>query len=87
MAGAGSALYDEDFGWPNLADGLALATRGDGTLLQLLADSYNGRSPDGKYDSIGESSGLIVCADHSAQALGWPEAVGGAAVLNMGWNE
>jgi pimeloyl-ACP methyl ester carboxylesterase len=58
-----SALYDKDFGWPNLADALELATRGDGTLLQLLADSYNGRSPDGKYDSIGESSGLIVCAD------------------------
>jgi pimeloyl-ACP methyl ester carboxylesterase len=58
-----SALYDQDFGWPNLADALELATRGDGTLLQLLADSYNGRSSDGTYDSIGESSGLIVCAD------------------------
>lgn len=58
-----SGLYDEEFGWPNLADALDLAKHGDGTVLQLLADSYNGRRDDGTYDSIGESSGIIVCAD------------------------
>ena len=58
-----SSLYDEDFGWPNLADALHLARRGDGTFLQLLADSYNGRRDDGTYDSLAESSGIIVCAD------------------------
>jgi pimeloyl-ACP methyl ester carboxylesterase len=58
-----SGLYDKDSGWPNLADALHLATRGDGTFLQLLADSYNGRRDDGTYDSLAESSGIIVCAD------------------------
>ena len=58
-----SSLYDEEFGWPNLADALRLANHGDGTFLQLLADSYNGRRDDGTYDSLAESSGIIVCAD------------------------
>jgi len=61
--GVFSGLYDEEFGWPNLADALHLATRGDGTFLQYLADSYNGRRDDGTYDSLAESSGIIVCAD------------------------
>jgi pimeloyl-ACP methyl ester carboxylesterase len=58
-----SGLYDEDFGWPNLADALDFARHGDGTFLQLLADSYNGRRSDGSYDSLAESSGIILCAD------------------------
>ena len=58
-----SSLYDKDFGWPNLADTLHFARHGDGTFLQLLADSYNGRRDDGTYDSLAESSGIIVCAD------------------------
>jgi pimeloyl-ACP methyl ester carboxylesterase len=58
-----SSLYDKEFGWPNLADALHLARRGDGTFLQLLADSYNGRRDDGTYDSLAESSAIIVCAD------------------------
>jgi pimeloyl-ACP methyl ester carboxylesterase len=58
-----SSLYDEQFGWKDLADALDAASRGDGTLLQSLADSYNGRREDGTYDSIAESSGLILCAD------------------------
>ena len=58
-----SGLYDEEFGWPNLADALNSARHGDGTFLQLLADSYNGRRADGSYDSLAESSGIIVCAD------------------------
>ena len=29
----------------------------------MLADSYNGRRDDGTYDSLAESSGIIVCAD------------------------
>jgi hypothetical protein len=58
-----SGLYDEEFGWPNLADALDLAAHGDGTSLLELADAYNGRRGDGTYDSIGESSGIIRCAD------------------------
>jgi hypothetical protein len=60
-----SALYDKEFGWPNLADALDLATQADGTFLQLLADSYNGRRDNGTYDSVAEASGLIVCADRA----------------------
>ena len=58
-----SSLYDREFGWPDLADALDFARDGDGTLLLWIADSYNGRHDDGTYDSIGESSGLILCAD------------------------
>ena len=61
--GVVSSLYDEEFGWPNLADALNFAKRGDGTFLQLLADSYNGRRANGSYDSLAESSGIILCAD------------------------
>jgi pimeloyl-ACP methyl ester carboxylesterase len=58
-----SSLYDREFGWTDLADALDFARDGDGTLLLLLADSYNGRNDDGSYDSITEASGLILCAD------------------------
>jgi pimeloyl-ACP methyl ester carboxylesterase len=58
-----SALYDKAFGWPTLAQGLAQAQRGDGSLLQALADSYNGRRDDGSYDNINEVIGVILCDD------------------------
>ncbi|HXY93394.1 MAG TPA: alpha/beta fold hydrolase, partial [Acidimicrobiia bacterium] len=58
-----SALYDRQYGWPELAASLALAEHGDGSGLLALADEYNGRSPDGTYDSLAESSGVILCAD------------------------
>jgi hypothetical protein len=58
-----AALYDKSFGWPALAQGLAGATRGDGTILQELADSYNGRRADGSYDNIQETIGVIRCDD------------------------
>jgi len=58
-----ASLYDKDFGWPNLADALELAKRGDGTLLQLLADSYNGRRDDGT--TVGEDE-ILTLADEDA---------------------
>jgi pimeloyl-ACP methyl ester carboxylesterase len=58
-----SALYDKQFGWPTLAQGLQEATKGDGTLLLLLADSYNGRRADGSYDNSNEAIGIILCDD------------------------
>jgi hypothetical protein len=58
-----AGLYDERFGWPDLAYALARAVRGDGTILLALADGYNGRRNDGTYDGLAESAGIILCAD------------------------
>ena len=59
-----SALYDKQYGWPNLADALHQATaHRDGSLLQSLADTYNGRRPNGTYDNIDEVIGIILCDD------------------------
>ena len=58
-----SALYDKDYGWPELADALRAAQAGDGTKLLALADDYNGRRDDGTYDNIDEVIGVILCDD------------------------
>jgi hypothetical protein len=59
-----SALYDKQYGWRDLADALHDATaHKDGWLLQLLADSYNGRGPNGGYDNSGDVIGVIRCDD------------------------
>jgi pimeloyl-ACP methyl ester carboxylesterase len=58
-----ASLYDEQYGWKDLADALDGARHHDGTLMLWLADSYNGRRDDGTYDSIAESASLILCAD------------------------
>lgn len=61
--GVAAALYSTQL-WPVLADALFLAeTQQDGTLLQVLADTYLGRRPDGTYDNS-QIAGLVVnCAD------------------------
>jgi pimeloyl-ACP methyl ester carboxylesterase len=58
-----SALYDRQYGWPELADALAEARQGDGSGLLGLADIYNGRHDDGTYDNIDEVIGVILCDD------------------------
>jgi pimeloyl-ACP methyl ester carboxylesterase len=58
-----SSLYDKQYGWPELAEGLYVAEHGDGTVLQAIADSYNGRHDDGSYDNINEVIGIILCDD------------------------
>ncbi len=61
--GVFAALYSTQL-WPVLADALAAAeTRGDGSLLQVLADSYLGRQPDGTYDNSQLAGFAINCAD------------------------
>jgi pimeloyl-ACP methyl ester carboxylesterase len=61
--GVAAALYSTQL-WPVLADALFLAeTQQDGSLLQVLADTYLGRQPDGTYDNS-QISGLVInCAD------------------------
>ena len=58
-----SALYDRQYGWPELADALTDARKGDGTYLLALADLYNGRRDNGTYDNIDEGIGVILCDD------------------------
>ena len=61
--GVVAALYSTQL-WPVLADALFVAdTEQDGSLLQVLADSYLGRQPDGGYDNS-QLAGLVInCAD------------------------
>lgn len=49
--------------WPVVAQALVEADGGDGTILQALADSYLGRSPDGTYDNSQVAGSAINCAD------------------------
>jgi pimeloyl-ACP methyl ester carboxylesterase len=58
-----SALYDRQYGWPQLAEALDDARTGDGSYLLGLADLYNGRRDDGTYDNIDEVIGVILCDD------------------------
>jgi pimeloyl-ACP methyl ester carboxylesterase len=67
------ALYDKANGWPALAAGLARATRGDGTVLQILADTFLGRDGNGHYNSLQESIGMIRCADVRTPMPSFPE--------------
>jgi pimeloyl-ACP methyl ester carboxylesterase len=60
-----SALYDRQYGWPELADALNDARKGDGSYLLALADSYNGRHDDGTYDNIDQVIGVILCDDRN----------------------
>ena len=60
-----AALYDQS-SWPVLAQGLALAQRGDGSILLLLADAYNERHPDGTYTNIFAANAAVNCADYTA---------------------
>ena len=58
-----AALYSTQL-WPVLADALFLAeTQQDGSLLQVLADTYLGRQPDGTYDNSQIAGFAVNCAD------------------------
>jgi pimeloyl-ACP methyl ester carboxylesterase len=48
-AAAAIAMYAKQF-WPDLAQGLAQAEQGDGTVLRALADLFFGWQPGGAYD-------------------------------------
>ncbi len=61
--GVVAALYSTQL-WPVLADALFVAdSQQDGSLLQVLADSYLGRQPDGTYDNSQLAGLAINCAD------------------------
>jgi pimeloyl-ACP methyl ester carboxylesterase len=58
-----AALYSPSPGWAMLRDALAAAKDGDGSALMELADSLNGRNPDGTYTNLLESNTAINCVD------------------------
>ncbi|MGI9052489.1 MAG: alpha/beta hydrolase [Ilumatobacteraceae bacterium] len=63
--GVAEALYAESQ-WPQLAESLAAAQRGDGTGLLALYDQYYVRQPDGTYGNNLEAYFAITCADDPA---------------------
>jgi pimeloyl-ACP methyl ester carboxylesterase len=65
--GVVAALYSTQL-WPVLAQALTEASvDGNGTLLQVLVDTYLGRQPDGTYDNSQNAGFAINCADDSVR--------------------
>jgi len=62
MTAVQAALYDSA-SWPQLAQGLAAAQKGDSKGLFSLADSYSGRLADGTYSNLFDANLAINCAD------------------------
>jgi hypothetical protein len=62
LTGVARALYD-DANWPDLADALAKAQKGDGSGLLTLYDEYYDRQDDGTYDNSIEAFQVISCDD------------------------
>ncbi|MFI6503881.1 alpha/beta hydrolase [Nonomuraea typhae] len=60
--GVMAALYSK-FAWPDLAQGVAAARKGDGEALLGIADTYTGRRPDGTYNTGMTSVWAINCVD------------------------
>jgi len=57
------SLYSRQ-SWPVLAQALALAQRGDGSILLVLADAYNERQPDGTYKNVAAANNAVNCLDY-----------------------
>jgi hypothetical protein len=57
-----SAMYDTE-SWPQLAQALAAAQKGDSQGLFSLADSYNQRLDNGSYSNLLDANIAINCAD------------------------
>jgi pimeloyl-ACP methyl ester carboxylesterase len=58
-----AGMYESEFGWPLLAQGLALADQGDGTVLLRLYDLYLDHDGRGNYGNSLEASAAINCVD------------------------
>lgn len=50
--------------WQYLAEGIASALHGDGTVLASLAFQYEGINPNGTVENVAASNTATVCADH-----------------------
>ena len=56
------SLYS-DQSWPYLAQGLATALNGDGTLLAALAYSYQDLQPNGQFGNLSAANSAVNCLD------------------------
>jgi len=56
------ALYSKA-AWPLLAEALAEARAGDGSLLLAMGDPLRGRNPDGSYSNIIDAYDAVTCLD------------------------
>ena len=63
ITGVAAALYSRQ-GWGYLAQALALAQNGDGSILLLLADQYYERQPDGTYNNLFSVFWAVGCTDY-----------------------
>jgi pimeloyl-ACP methyl ester carboxylesterase len=52
--------------WPILAEALAMARNGDGSLMLLLGDPLRGRNPDGSYSNLIDAYYAVTCLDWPA---------------------
>ena len=67
ITGVITAMYSED-SWPYLTQGLTSVLQGDPSGLFALADSYNGRLPDGTYaDNSSEAFRAYNCMDYPVE--------------------
>jgi pimeloyl-ACP methyl ester carboxylesterase len=66
--GAASALY-WPASWPQLAQALEAASRGDGTDFLALYDQYVGRQGNGTYSNTAEANAAVNCLDTPAVSL------------------
>jgi pimeloyl-ACP methyl ester carboxylesterase len=62
MTAIQAGLYDTK-SWPQLAQSLAAAQRGDSAGLFSLADMYSGRLEDGSYSNLLDANLAVNCAD------------------------
>ncbi|MFI0418582.1 alpha/beta hydrolase [Spongiactinospora sp. 9N601] len=62
MTGVATALYSRQL-WPALTQGLAMAEKGDGTILLTLADAQNGRDDQGRFSNLMAANTAITCVD------------------------
>src|SRR4051794_15237501 len=64
MTAIQAALYDQK-SWPQLAQALVTAQRGDAKGVLSLADDYSGRLQNGTYTNLFDANIAINCADQS----------------------
>jgi pimeloyl-ACP methyl ester carboxylesterase len=62
LSGVQAGLYDQQ-SWPQLAQALAAAAKGDSAGLFSLSDNYSGRLQDGTYSNLFDANLAINCAD------------------------
>ncbi len=78
-----AALYDSN-SWPQLAQSLAAAQKGDSQGLFSLADAYSGRLEDGHYSNLMDALITINCVDASPKQQPSESQVKG---LIADWNQ